>query len=635
VCSTLARGIGAKKVVRGCGAASGRDRQASFPDEPGRLHDTVKNIRTFLEALRQENDVCEIDVEVDPHLELAEIHRRVIAENGKALVFRRVKNSPFPVATNMFGNVGRIDRAFGPRPEKFVERLVELSHQLLPPRPKALWGARDMVADALRIGMKDTVRAPVFENKVELLPKSGLDLLPALVQWPEDGGRFFTLPLVYTEHPETKKHNLGMYRIHVYDEKTTGMHWQIHKGGGNHYWAAEQRGEALPVTLMVGGPPALVLSAIAPLPEDVPELLLASLLLGEKLKVTKLPGLPHPVVSECEFAFIGKVPPRTRRMEGPFGDHYGYYSWAHDYPVFEVERMFHRDDAIWPATVVGKPRQEDYYIGDYLQKLLSPLFPLVMPSVRELKTYGETGFHALAAARVKDRYGREAISSALRILGEGQLSLQKFLMLTDGDVDLNDFPKLLVHFLERTDWEKDLFVLSNVSQDSLDYTGPKVNEGSKGFWIALGKDAKRRLEGAMPSTPFPPGIRKASVYVPGCLVVEAPAYADEPRYVDEVRNHPAFAQHELVLVVDSHDECVSSSEKFLWTWFTRFEPAADIHAAGMRTNRFHTALGAPVFFDSRMKPWYPPTVEPDAATVALVDKRWKEYFPNGEWKTSR
>jgi 4-hydroxybenzoate decarboxylase subunit C len=592
----------------------------------------MKNTRTFIEALRRERDVIDIEVEVDPHLELAEIHRRVIAENGKVLVFKKVKGSPFPVATNMFGNVRRIDIAMGPKPEVFVKRLVELAHELLPPRPAKLWGARDIALDALRIGLKSRMTAPVLANKVELLPKSGLDLLPALVQWPLDGGRFFTLPLVYTEHPVTKKHNLGMYRIQVYDEKTTGMHWQIHKGGGFHYWEAEKRGEALPVTLMVGGPPALILSAIAPLPEDVPELMLASLMLGKKLPVTKLPDLPHPIVTECEFAFIGKVEPRVRRKEGPFGDHYGYYSLAHDYPVFNIEHMYHRDDAIWPATVVGKPRQEDYFIGEYLQKLLSPLFPLVMPSVLELKSYGETGFHALAAARVKDRYGREAISSALRILGEGQLSLQKFLMLTDGDVDLDDFAKVLVHFLERTDWKCDLFVMSNVSQDSLDYSGPKVNEGSKGFWVALGKEPKRALRGDMPSAALPVGVRKASVFVPGCLVIEAPSFVDEPRYVDEVRNHPSFAQYQLVLVVDSHDECVSSTEKFLWTWFTRFEPAADIHAAGVTQARFHTALEAPVFFDSRMKPWYPATVEPLPETVALVDRRWKEYFPKGDWK---
>lgn len=592
----------------------------------------MRNIRSFVDALRARGDLCEIEAEVDPRLELAEIHRRVIAEGGKALLFKKVKGSPFPVATNLFGKADRLDLAFGRRPEAFVERLVQVAHDILPPRPRNLWRARDLAYDALKIGIRKKVGAPVLQNRVELRRGAGLDLLPALTQWPEDGGRFVTLPLVYTEHPETKKHNLGMYRIHIYDEKTTGMHWQIHKGGGFHYHVAQSRGEALPVTLLIGGPPALILSAIAPLPEDVPELLLCSLLLGEKLRMAELKELPHRIVNEAEFAIIGTVKPHVRRMEGPFGDHYGYYSLAHEYPVFDVEHMFHRDDAIYPATVVGKPRQEDFFIGDYLQKLLSPLFPLVMPSVKELKTYGETGFHALAAARVKDRYEREAIASALRILGEGQLSLQKFLMITDGDVNLDDFKAVLSHFLERTDWRRDLFVISNVSQDTLDYSGPKVNEGSKGIWLALGP-AKRSLSSELKGD-VPRGVKDARVFVPGCVVVSGPGFADEPQFASRVAAHPSFAHFELILVVDDVAEATQSAEKFLWTWFTRFEPANDIHAAQMEHVRFHTALSAPVAFDSRMKPWYPGTVEADEATVALVDRRWKEYFPAGGWRVS-
>ncbi|NBO37830.1 UbiD family decarboxylase [bacterium] len=584
----------------------------------------MRNLREFIAALRARGEVQDIEAQVDPHLELAEIHRRVIENNGKVLFFKNVKGSPFPVVTNLFGNISRIELAFGHRPEKFVERVAHLAHTALPPRMSTFWGARDLAFDALKIGLKNKRRAPVFEVESPLIPGRGLDELPALVQWPDDGGRFVTLPLVYTQHPDSGKHNLGMYRIHIYDEKTTGMHWQIHKGGGFHYSAAQARNQSLPVNLLIGGPPALMLSAIAPLPEDIPELMLCSLLLGEKLPMTSRDDLPYPVVSEAEFAIIGEVPAHVRRLEGPFGDHYGYYSLAHDYPVFNVKRMFHREDAIYPATVVGKPRQEDFYIGDYLQKLLSPLFPLVMPSVIELKTYGETGFHALAAARVKDRYEREAISSALRILGEGQLSLQKFLMLTDGNVNLNNFKETLVYFLERTHWEKDLFVISNVSQDTLDYSGPKVNEGSKGIWLALGP-AKRKLN-AHPPSDLPSGVRNAKVFVPGCLVISAPAYSDAKDFVSQVASNPSFSAYELVLVVDDVEEATQSEEKFLWTWFTRFEPAADIHAAKVSHNRFHTRLEAPVFFDSRMKPWYPGTVEPHPDTVALVNKRWSEYF---------
>ena len=271
-------------------------------------------------------------------------------------------------------------------------------------------------------GLKRGSRGPVTDVVTHDVQ---LGALPAMTTWPDDGGPFITLPLVFTEHPDGRGHNLGMYRLQIHDARTTGMHWQIGKGGGFHYDVAEQRAKPLPVTVFLGGPPALMLSAVAPLPENVPELLLASLIAGERL--TRIEGdWPHPLVAAAEFALIGEVTPHERRPEGPFGDHYGYYSLCHDYPVFHVATVARRRDAIFPATVVGKPRQEDFFIGDLLQELLSPLFPLVMPAVEKLWSYGETGYHSLSAAVVKQRYAREAMSSAFRILGEGQLSLTKF-----------------------------------------------------------------------------------------------------------------------------------------------------------------------------------------------------------------
>lgn len=590
----------------------------------------MKNLRTFIDALRAKNEIVEIDVEVDPYLELAEIHRRVIEQGGKALLFKRVKGSPFPAVTNLFGTIKRIDMAFGPEPEAFVARLAHLAQDMLPPKISKLWAARDMAWKGLKVGLTEAAFGPILENKMSLASGKGLDLLPAVVQWPEDGGRFVTLPLVYTENPITKKSNLGMYRIHLYDSKTTGMHWQIERGSGNHYYIAEQRNEALPTTLYIGGPPALMIAAIAPLPEDIPELLAASLLMGEKLPRCRTSESVHPLITEAEFAVVGHVPPHKRRLEGPFGDHFGYYSHAHDYPVFEVDHIFHRNDAIYPATIVGKPRQEDFFIGDYLQRLLSPLFPLVMPSVKELHSCGETGFHGLAIARVKERYPREAMKSAFGILGQGQLSLQKCLMVTDGDVELGDFKKVLTHFLERTVWQRDLFVISQVSQDTLDYTGPKVNEGSKKIWLALG-DAIRTLNGEI-KQPLPSFVKNAGVFVPGCLLIECPSYKSNPNLANEIRELSCFKDFEIVLLVDNVAEAISSNEKMMWTWFTRFEPANDIYAAKTELNRFHVCLTAPVFFDCRMKPWYPSTVEPDENTVKLVDKRWNEYFRGKNWK---
>jgi UbiD family decarboxylase len=582
----------------------------------------VKDLRAFLDALTREKDLVTVDTPADPRLEIPEIHRRVVEEGGPALLFTRPSGSGFPVVTNLFGTKKRIDLAFGSRPEQFLRTAARAASDLLPPTPKKLWGYRSFFRQALRVGTTRPARAPVLDV-VETDPD--LTRLPALTQWPLDGGPFLTLPLVYTEHPETRQSNLGIYRLQIHGRRTTGVHWQIGKGGGFHYHVAEARGEALPLTVFLGGPPALILGAAAPLPEGIPELLLTSLLLGEKVPMADVPRHPHRLVASAEFALAGKVPPKVRRPEGPFGDHYGYYSLAHDYPVFEVDRVFRRRDAIFPATVVGKPRQEDFFLGDYLQQLLSPLFPLVMPSVVDLWSYGDTGFHSLAAAVVKDRYGREAMMSAFRILGEGQLSLTKFLLLTDARRDLRDFRGLLTHLLERCRFETDLFVFSNLAMDTLDYTGPKVNEGSKGVLMGLGEKT-RELPGVF-SGSLPEGARTAAVFCPGALVLEGPSSRDDKDWPSRVAADPAVAAWPLVVLTDDAAATARDDRSFLWRVFTRFEPAADLHGE-RRIERNHVAFHPPVVLDARTKPWMPDLVEPDAETVRRVDARWREYFPN-------
>ena len=581
-------------------------------------------MRAFLDRLRRDGDLAVIEAPVDPVLEAAEIHRRVIAAGGPALLFRNVTGASFPLVTNLFGTARRAELAFGTRPLQLIRRVVELAETLLPPTPAKLWGARDVAGALLGIGTRSRAQGPVTEVVTRDVR---LDRLPAITCWPEDGGPFITLPLVYTEHPQRPGHNLGMYRLQVHDAGSTGMHWQIGKGGGFHYAVAEGRGEALPATVFLGGPPALMLAAIAPLPENVPELMLASLIAGERLPVVGGSG-PHRLIGSAEFALVGSVAPHVRRSEGPFGDHYGYYSLAHDYPVFTVERMAHRRDAIYPATVVGKPRQEDFFIGDLLQELLSPLFPLVMPGVVDLWSYGETGYHSLGAAVVRQRYAREAMASAFRILGEGQLSLTKFLLVTDQQVDLRDFRRTLMHLLERTRPETDLYVMSNLSMDTLDYTGPAVNEGSKGVWLGLGP-AVRSLPAGFEAAELPRGVTTACVFCPGCLVVDAPSYADEPGAAERLASAPAFADWPLVVVSDEPQRAVASVMNFLWTTFTRFEPAADLYARATRVVRHHVSYTPPVVIDARMKPSYPRelTCRPDVAL--RVTERWREYFPAG------
>ena len=584
----------------------------SFPD-----------LRAFLATLRRGNDVVEIDAPVDPVLEAAEIHRRVIAAGGPALIFRNVKGADFPLVTNLFGTPRRAEIAFGERPLRLIKRLVQLVETMMPPTPAKLWGAKDVGLELIKVGLKRSRGGPVTEV---VTSDVRLDRLPAMTTWPEDGGPFITLPLVYTQHPDGRGHNLGMYRLHVHDAHSTGMHWQIGKGGGFHYQIAERRGQALPVTVFLGGPPALILSAIAPLPENVPELLLASLIAGSRMKLSEGPW-PHPLVSDAEFALIGEVRPGERRPEGPFGDHYGYYSLQHDYPVFHVNQMAHRRDAMFPATVVGKPRQEDFFIGDLLQELLSPLFPIVMPAVEQLWSYGETGYHSLVGAVVKQRYAREAMASAFRILGEGQLSLTKFLMVTDQHVDLKDFRATLEHLLARTNPETDLYVFSNLSMDTLDYSGPEVNKGSKGVWLGLG-DAVRDLPRAFSSPELPSGCGDVFVFCGGCLVAGAPPYADEAGAAQRFASHPAFANWPLVVITDEPARAARSPMNFLWTTFTRFEPAADIYASSSRVVRHHLAYTAPIVIDARMKPWYPKEVSCREDVATKVSDRWREYFPS-------
>ena len=581
-----------------------------------------KNLRSFIDTLRRENEIGEITAEVDPYLEIAEIHRRVIEANGKALLFKNVKGSDFPVVTNLFGSNKRIDLAFGSKPLEFVKRAVHAAEHLLPPTLSKLWQHRDLAISARKFGTKTILRGPVIENRQTTVD---LEKLPLLQLWPEDGGHFLTLPLVYTESPTSGKHNLGIYRMQRYDAAHTGMHWQIGKGGGFHYFEAEQRNEPLPVTVFLGGAPAMILAAVAPLPEDVPELMLASLLAGDKIAMAsnRLGANQHRLVTEAEFAICGHVAPSKRLPEGPFGDHYGYYSLEHDYPVFTADAVFHRKDAIMPATVVGKPRQEDFFIGDYLQELLSPLFPLVMPAVRDLWSYGETGFHSLAAAVVRERYAREALSAGFRILGEGQLTLTKFLLLTDTPQDLKDFKSLFEHILARADWNRDLHIFSQTAFDTLDYASGKINHGSKAILMGLGeatRDVPGEFTGELPS-----GVTAAEPFCRGCLVIEAASYENDTTLADRIAKSGKFDDWQLVIVHD-RIEYARSTDKFLWATWTRFDPASDILAKEITTKNNHIGFTAPIVIDARMKPWFPKEVEADEETVRLVDRRWDEYF---------
>ena len=586
----------------------------------------MNNLQTFIGLLEAEGELVRIAAPVSSDLEIAEIHRRVISAGGPALLFENIKGSDFPAVTNLFGTSRRVDLAFGKRPDQFLKELVKIAEELPTLSPRKLWSHRRLAREGLKVGLRTVRDGPVLACRQ---PSPNLERLPLIKTWPEDGGHFVTLPLVYTEHPITGQHNLGMYRIQRHDTCTLGVHWQIQKGGGFHYHVAEKQDNALPLALFVGGPPSLILSAIAPLPEGVPELILTSLLQGSKVKRVRDPNGSLPLLAEAEFAIVGHVPPHTRKPEGPFGDHYGYYSLRHDYPVLEVNNVYHRRGAIFPATVVGKPPQEDFFLGNYIQELMAPLSRLVMPSIKAIWSYGESGYHCLSSIVIEERYPREAMKFAFRILGEdgGQLSLTKFLVVHDGEgLNLKDFRKVLEHVLARIQFETDLFVIANLAMDTLDYTGPAVNEGSKGILVGVGPP-KRNLPVDF-AGPLPKGASDVQTYCAGCLAVSGPDYNRDPSYGQTLACDTAISKWPLIFLVDDAS-IVANNVRFLWTTMTRFEPAADLHASAVNYHRHHPCFTPPVILDCRLKPGFPDELVADERIAQRVTSRWSEYFPEG------
>ncbi|WP_375793354.1 menaquinone biosynthesis decarboxylase [Chlamydia sp. 12-01] len=577
----------------------------------------MSSLRRLVSLLRSQNDLIDIFAPVDPYLELPEIHRRVIENQGPALLFHNVLGASFPVLTNLFGTQKRVDQIFSRVPKDLILRVIRLLSS--PPRLSQLWKNRNLLLRGLSLGLRKA-RFSKFPHKK--MASVDLNQLPMLTSWPEDGGAFLTLPLVYTESPSSRIPNLGMYRMQRFDNDTLGLHFQIQKGGGMHFYEAEQNNRNLPVTVFLSGNPFLILSAIAPLPENISELLFCTFLQGSKLRYKNDPDTPHPLIYDSEFILIGEGICGLRRPEGPFGDHFGYYSLQHDFPIFKCRKIYHQKDAIYPATIVGKPYQEDFYLGNKLQEYLSPLFPMVMPGVRQLKSYGEAGFHALTAAVVKERYWKESLATSLRILGEGQLSLTKFLMVTDHYVDLDNFPKLLEAILSRIVPERDLIIFSETSNDTLDYTGLKLNKGSKAIFMGVGpevRDLPYKYQGKII-----PNITDIGSFCPGCLVLQTTL---QQLNIDTLLDNTDLCSWPFIVLTENLQGTLASSKDFLWKTFTRAAPATDVHVRFNKIISHRPQYTFPIIFNSLMKPHYPKEVEADEKTLQKVSYRWDEYFP--------
>lgn len=578
----------------------------------------MHNLQDFISLLRKKNLIRDIFCLVDSNLELAEIHRRVIQEEGPALLFHNVKGSSFPVVTNLYGTQERVNLAFSSIPEDIFEKALSLldsfSFSL-----NFFWKNKSFLKKLFHLGTKKSYFSSLKKHSIQ--PPNLYDL-PLIKSCPEDGGHFITLPLVYTESPLNGIPNLGMYRMQRFDKNTLGLHFQIQKGGGFHYQQAEKLNIPLPVTVFLGGPPSLTLAAISPLPENISEIILASFLMGKKIKFFKSSSSPHPIFSDCEIALLGYSPPYERKEEGPFGDHLGYYSLKHPFPIFKCLKMYYKKNSIYPATIVGKPRQEDFYLGNKIQSFLSPFISKLMPGVINLHSYGDSGFHPLSSVQITERYEKQSLSLAFRILGEGQLSLTKFLLMTDQKINLSNIKEVLITILERFNPKYDLRIFAHTSQDTLDYTGREYCKGSKGILIGLGKKI-RDLPDKYDKKNCIHGVKNIIPFCPGCLLLEP--YHKNSFSPKNLLNNPFLKTWPLIIIVDSALSATKDSISFLWEVFTRFDPAFDITSnTFLKHNNLEYSL--PIIINSLKKKYYPKEVECDTMTKSIVDKKWKTYF---------
>ena len=597
-----------------------------------------KNLQQCVADLEKNGHLVRIRSEIDANLEAAEIHRRVYANGGPALLFENVRNCRFPMVSNLFGTMDRARFIFRDALSG-VETLIRLKKD-----PTELLRTPWKVPSVLRslISMRCARRStgPVMECQTTLAE------LPQLKSWPMDGGAFVTLPEVYSEHPDKPGYihsNLGMYRVQIsgnqYSPTQVGLHYQIHRSIGFHHAAAIAKGQPLRVNIFVGGPPSMAVAAVMPLPDGIPEVAFAGALSRRAVRMVRQSGAPM-ICAEADFCLSGTIDADHQLPEGPFGDHLGYYSLVHDFPVVNIDRVYHRRDAIWPFTVVGRPPQEDTVFGELIHELTGPAIPTVLPGIHAVHAVDAAGVHPLLLAIGSERYvpyaaerqPQELLTNANAVLGQGQLSLAKYLMIVaredDPQLDINDIRAFLMHLLQRVDWCRDLHFQTCTTMDTLDYSGSGINSGSKLVMAAAGPK-RRELPDQIPADlRLPDGFSHPQVCMPGVLAVQAPpwntvAHGEDPAgsaFCEAFSASSSICQFPLVLLVDDSRFTAESLGNMLWVTFTRSNPAADLFGIDSFISQKHWGCRGSVVIDARVKAHMAPPLEPDPEVSRNVDQ---------------
>jgi 4-hydroxy-3-polyprenylbenzoate decarboxylase len=600
-----------------------------------------KSLAECVKDLEKNGHLIRISQEIDPHLEMAEIQRRAYEQAAPAMLFENVKGSPFPAAGNLFGTLERSRFIFRSTIEA-VKKVVQLKAD-----PQEALKAPHKYLGAPFTALRALPRRALFSAPVTY-GQTTLDQLPQLKSWPMDGGPYVTLPQVYTEDPDAPgpmRSNMGMYRIQMagndfVPNQEIGLHYQIHRGIGVHHSHAARRGEPLKVSIFVGGPPAHTFGAVMPLPEGLAEVLFAGMFAGRAFRHVKKGG--HRLSADADFCIVGTIDPQATKPEGPFGDHLGYYSLAHDFPVMKVDAVYHRKDAIWPFTVVGRPPQEDTTFGALIHEITASMVPVSVPGLKAMHAVDAAGVHPLLLAigheryvPYGERYPQELLTVANAVLGFGQASLAKYLIIAahedKPELDIHDIPGFLQHVLERVDWRRDLHFQTRTTMDTLDYSGTGLNQGSKVVMAAAGS-VKRKLDRELPEflkmgQGLPKGFGHPRWVMPGVLAIQGPSFRQAQEAEKQAESLAdaliPFAEKlegsPMIVLVDDSDFAAEKLNNFLWVTFTRSNPSHDIYGVKSFTDHKHWGCESSLLIDARIKPHHAPPLVEDPEITRRVD----------------
>ncbi len=595
-------------------------------------------MRDCVNDLEKNGKLLRIKQEVDPNLEMAEIHRRVYDREGPAILFEKVKGSPFQAVSNLYGTHEQTEFIFRDTIKK-VQKVIELKADPMNLLKNPLRYLSTPFAALKALPSKSRFSCPVMQHTTTI------DQLPQVVSWPMDGGAFVTLPQVYTEDPDkpgVMKSNIGMYRIQLsgneyVQNEEIGLHYQLHRGIGVHHTRYNQLDKPFKASVFVGGLPSHAFAAIMPLPEGLPEVTFAGMLGGKRFKYKHVNGFA--LSSDADFCITGTILKDVKKPEGPFGDHLGYYSLTHDFPVMKVDKVYHRKNPIWHFTVVGRPPQEDSSFGYLIHQLVELLTPQEFPGLVELNAVDAAGVHPLLIAIGRERYmpfrtrkPEEILTIANRILGTGQTSLAKYLIITakedDTNVNTHDIPDYLRHVLERIDWRRDLHFQTQTTIDTLDYSGSGWNTGSK-VVIACCGPKLRSLSTELPTDfRLPDGYGRATIALPGVIGITAAKYTTPKKAEEELRllinslENQELTGLPLIVLCDDADFLAGGINNFVWVTFTRSNPSHDIYGVGSSVQYKHWGCTGPLIIDARVKPHHAPELVPDPQVTKKVDGYW-------------